>query len=132
MTFHLNQKFNQFGVALSVPVPNKRFPGMMLYEHVAALTAIALVLTDSFPFLVKQGAGSTDESIRSCLWGKQTLRDTKSKSRGFGIKVVDGGSSFVSPQKCIILDPFPPLLNVPQILKTRVQLQFWKICGWPI
>ena len=29
-------------------------------------------------------------------------------------------------------NPFPLLLNVPQILKTRVHLQFWKICGLPI
>ena len=28
--------------------------------------------------------------------------------------------------------PFPLLLNVPQILKTRVRLQFWKISDWPI
>ena len=31
-----------------------------------------------------------------------------------------------------MLNPFPLLLNVPHILKTRVHLQFWKICGWPI
>ena len=29
-------------------------------------------------------------------------------------------------------NPFPLLLNVPQILKTSVHLKFWKICGWPI
>ena len=29
-------------------------------------------------------------------------------------------------------NPFPLLLNPPQILKTRVHLQFWKICDWPI
>ena len=27
-------------------------------------------------------------------------------------------------------NPFPLLLNPHQILKTRVHLQFWKICGW--
>ena len=31
-----------------------------------------------------------------------------------------------------VMNPFPLLLNPPQILKTRVHLQFWKICGWPI
>ena len=29
-------------------------------------------------------------------------------------------------------NPFTLLLNVPQILKTRVHLQFWKISDWPI
>ena len=29
-------------------------------------------------------------------------------------------------------NPFPLLLNVPQIRKTRGHLQFWTICGWPI
>ena len=29
-------------------------------------------------------------------------------------------------------NPFPLLLKPPQILKTRVHLQFWKVCGWPI
>ena len=29
-------------------------------------------------------------------------------------------------------NPFPLLLNVPQIPKTRVHLQFWKISDWPI
>ena len=30
-----------------------------------------------------------------------------------------------------IYNPFPLLLNPPQIIKTRVHLQFWKIWGWP-
>ena len=29
-------------------------------------------------------------------------------------------------------NPFPLLLNVPQILKTRVHLPLWKNSGWPI
>ena len=29
-------------------------------------------------------------------------------------------------------NPFPLLLNIPQILKTRVHLPVWKISGWPI
>ena len=29
-------------------------------------------------------------------------------------------------------NPFPLLPNVPHILKIRVHLWFWKICGWPI
>ena len=33
---------------------------------------------------------------------------------------------------CRITNPFPLLLNVPKILKTRVHLPVWKISGWPI
>jgi len=29
-------------------------------------------------------------------------------------------------------NPFPLLLNLPQIIKTRVHVQFWRISGWPI
>ena len=32
----------------------------------------------------------------------------------------------------IIDNPLPLLLNVPQILKTRVHFPVWKISGWPI
>ena len=33
---------------------------------------------------------------------------------------------------CCIINPFPLLLKVPKILKTRVHLPVRKISGWPI
>ena len=41
-------------------------------------------------------------------------------------------SDFQRNQLISRFGPFPLLLNVPQILKTRVHLPVWKISGWPI
>ena len=55
---------------------------------------------------------------------------------GCGAVLAGGLTSFQSSLKIYtfstLCNSFPLLLNPTQILKTRVLLQFWKICGWPI
>jgi hypothetical protein len=58
--------------------------------------------------------------------------DLKRRSRKHLDKTMRFAAHFSSVSQMRKNNPFPLLLNVPQILKTGVHLQFQKISDWPI